>query len=59
MLNVTANYTQTSTGSLSVQIGGSPAGGQYGHVTAGGSAALAGTLNVGLVNGFGPVTGDT
>ncbi len=37
-----------------MQIGGTPASGQYGQVAVTGSAALGGDLNVSLVNGFSP-----
>jgi RHS repeat-associated protein/uncharacterized repeat protein (TIGR01451 family) len=51
------DYTQTSAGILTVEIGGSPASGQFGMLTASGQVSLAGTLSVRLVNGFGPSQG--
>jgi hypothetical protein len=52
-LSVTGAYTQTA-GGLRVQIGGTPASGQFGKLAASGAANLAGTLTVSLVNGFTP-----
>src|SRR5262249_20772465 len=58
-LMVTGKFTQTAAGTLSVQIGGTPASGQFGQVAVAGQAALDGTLALALVNGFGPTTGQT
>ena len=57
-INVTGSYAQTSSGSLSVQIDGRAANGRFGRLASTGNAALNGTLNVALVNGFGPTAGD-
>ena len=57
-INVTGSYSQTSSGSLSVQIDGRAANGRFGRLASTGNAALGGTLNVALVNGFGPTAGD-
>jgi hypothetical protein len=57
VLNVAGNYMQTADGALNVQIGGTPASGQFGQVAVKGSATLAGAFNAGLVNGFGPGSG--
>ena len=57
-LNVTGSYTETATGSLTVQIDGRPANGRFGRLASSGNASLNGTLNVALVNGFGPISGD-
>ena len=46
-LTVAGNFTQTSAGTLNVQIGGTPASGQFGQVAVTGTAALAGTFNLG------------
>ncbi len=51
------NFTQTAAGTLAIQVGGAPATGLFGQVTVAGSASLNGTLNVTLVNGFAPTTG--
>ena len=41
-----------------MQIDGRPANGRFGRLASTGNAALDGTLNVVLVNGFGPTAGD-
>ena len=51
-LSVADNYTQTPAGTLNVQIGGTPASGQFGLVAITGTASLGGTLSLALVNGF-------
>lgn len=56
-LTVTGDYTQTL-GVLNIQIGGPNAGTQYDQLLAGGTASLAGTLNVSLVNGYNPSSGE-
>ena len=53
-LAVTGNYTQSSTASLSVNIGGTTAGTDYDQLTATGTASISGTLNVADINGFFP-----
>jgi hypothetical protein len=45
-------------GTLDVQLGSPPAGRQYGSLTVYGTATLAGTLQVDLVNGYGGNPGD-
>jgi YD repeat-containing protein len=50
-------FTQTSTGTLNEQIGGTPASGDFGQVAVAGTATLGGGLNVSLVNGFTPSGG--
>jgi RHS repeat-associated protein len=57
-INVNGTYTQTSAGSLSVQIDGRAANGRFGRLASTSNAVLDGTLNVALVNGFGPTAGD-
>jgi hypothetical protein len=59
ILNETGSYTQTSTGSLVVEIGGLAPGTQYDQLATTGAAAIAGTLTATLVNGFVPVHGNT
>jgi hypothetical protein len=56
-LAVNGNYTQTSTGALNIQIGGTPASGQFGQVVIVDSATLDGQFALALVNGFGPSSG--
>jgi hypothetical protein len=56
---VAGNYTQSGAATLETQLGGSPAGGQFGQLVAtGGATTLDGTLRVPLVNGFTPLVGD-
>jgi alpha-L-arabinofuranosidase len=57
---VTANgsFTQTTTGTLAVQLGGPAASGQFGALNASGSATLAGRLQATLVNGYTPSIND-
>jgi len=57
--SVAGTFTQTSAGTLDLQIGGSPASGLYGQIVAGDAAALGGTMNLALVNGYGPTSGQT
>jgi hypothetical protein len=55
-LTINGNYTQTSAGVLDIEIGG-PAAGQYDRLVINGTASLAGTLNVVLLNGYVPGAG--
>jgi hypothetical protein len=57
-LTITGNYTQGSGGTLSVKIGGATAGTQYDQLAVGGTATLNGTLNVSLLGGFTPNSGE-
>jgi outer membrane autotransporter protein len=57
-LRVNGNYTQSATGTLDVQLGGPPPSGQFSKLIVGGTATLAGTLQVDLVNGYGGNPGD-
>jgi hypothetical protein len=59
VFTVSGNYTQTSGGSLEVQLGGSPASGQFGKLAVTGTANLDGTLTVSLVNSYTPSSGDS
>jgi fibronectin-binding autotransporter adhesin len=58
-LAVTGNFSQDTGGTLQVQLGGAPAGGQFGRLTATGSATLDATLNVSLAGGYTPAVGDS
>jgi hypothetical protein len=58
IFTVTGNYTQGSGGTLEVQIGGPPASGQFGQLAVTGTARLAGTLTVSLIDPFMPDPGD-
>lgn len=57
VLTVTGTYTQGATGTVVVQVGGSPASGLFGSMNVGTTGTLAGTLTATVVNGFGPSTG--
>ena len=54
-----STYTQQSTGSLNVQIGGTTVGTQYSQLAVANGASLNGTLNIKLISGFVPVIGNT
>jgi RHS repeat-associated protein len=56
-LTVAGNYVQIAPGTLDVQIGGTPASGQFGQVAVQDAVTLAGNFNASLVNGFGPSGG--
>ena len=58
-LNVTGNYTQESTGTYDVGIGGIAAGGQFGQLNVSQSASLNGGLDVSLINSYTPPQGDS
>ncbi len=55
-LTVTGNFTQ-ALGTLNIELGGATAGVDYDQLVVNGSAALGGTLNVSLVNGYNPASG--
>ena len=57
-LAVVGNYTQTAPGILNLEIGGYGAGTGFDQLTISGQAALDGTLNVSLLDGFVPASGD-
>lgn len=58
VINVTGNYTQTSAGTLQIQLAGTlPA--QYDQLLISGSATLDGTLDVTLIGGYVPAGGET
>jgi autotransporter-associated beta strand protein len=50
--NYTMQTTATTTPSLNIKIGGTPASGIFGNLAVSGTVALAGALDVDLVNGF-------
>jgi hypothetical protein len=51
-------YQQTVSGTLTLEIGGSSPGTQYDQLVIGGTASLAGQLQLNLVNGLTPKPGD-
>ncbi len=58
-LTINGNYTQTSTGALDIDIGGTTPGTQYDQLAVSGAAMLGGRINVSLINGFHPILGNT
>ncbi len=52
LITVSGNYTQTSTGVLIIELA---SGTSFDHLVIGGSASLAGSLQVNLLGGFDPV----
>ncbi len=56
--STTASYSQGSAAAYSVKIGGTSAG-QFDTLSTTGSATLAGTLNVSLINSFSPALSNT
>ena len=57
-ITVNGDYTQGATGTLNIEIGGYTAVTEFDQLAIGGSAALAGTLNLTLINGFRPKVND-
>ena len=58
-LTLANSYTQTVNGTLSIEIGGLVAPTDYDQLIVSNNAALAGKLQVSLINGFMPSVGDT
>jgi hypothetical protein len=58
ILSISGNFTEAGSGSLTVDIGGTGTN-QFGQITVSGTAALNGTLNLVLVNGFVPTSGQS
>jgi YD repeat-containing protein len=56
-LDVPGTFRQDARGTLTTQVGGNPASGQYGRVIATSGVTLDGTLGVELTNSFGPTIG--
>lgn len=59
LLSITGTYTQLSTGTMNVSIGGTTVGTQYSQLKVSGTASLGGTLTAALVNSFTPTVGQT
>jgi len=59
LLKITGTYTQLSTGTMNVSIGGTTVGTQFSQLQITGAASLGGTLTAGLVNAFTPTIGQT
>jgi len=58
-ITVQGDYTQSADGILEIELGGTTAGTQYDQLTVTGTASMAGTLNVSLIDGFIPQVGDS
>ena len=58
LLSITGSYNQQAGGLFDVELGGSMAGLNYDQLDVTGAATLAGSIDVGLVNGFRPNVGD-
>ena len=58
-INDSGAFTQTSTGTLTILLGGPSAGGLYGSLDATGAASLGGTLKANLTNSYSPTVGDS
>ena len=56
-ITIIGNYTQGANGALDIQIGGATPQTGYDQVQVSGTAALGGTLNISLINGFRPAVG--
>jgi hypothetical protein len=56
LLTINGNYTQTSTGRLTIDLAGLVPGSGFDRLSVSGSASLAGTLGANLTNGFYPLT---
>lgn len=59
LLTITGTYTQLSSATLNVSIGGATADTQYSQLKISGTASLGGTLTAALVNSFTPTVGQT
>jgi hypothetical protein len=57
LLAISGNYTEGANAHLAIKLGGSLAGTNYDQLSIGGSAALAGTLDVSYWSGFTPAAG--
>src|SRR5204863_109536 len=52
ILTIAGNYSQSPTGTLNIELGGTAPGSGYDRLAVTGSATLAGTVNVTLISGF-------
>ncbi len=57
-LTINGAYSQLSSASLNIALGGTSPGGQYDQLIVSGAASLGGTLDVATINGFQPALGD-
>jgi RHS repeat-associated protein len=59
ILTISGSYTQGAGATLNIEVGGTTAGTQFDQLDVTGAATLNGTLNVTLINGFGPQSPQT
>ena len=59
LLTINGTYTQTASGTLDIDLGGTTAGSQYDQLAVSGTATLGGQLDVSLINSFQPALGNT
>lgn len=59
ILTINGNYTQGSSGTLAVDVGGTIAGTQYDQLVVNGNASLGGNLNTTLFGTYVPLPGDS
>ena len=57
-INISGNYTQNTTGSLSIEVGGLNPGTDFDQFTVVGTAIVDGILNISLINSYEPNLGD-
>jgi hypothetical protein len=57
LLTISGNYTEGPNAHLAIKLGGTTAGASYDQLSIGGSATLAGSLNISYWNGFTPASG--
>lgn len=58
-ITIDGDYTQESTGTLEIELGGTTPGTEYDQLIVTGTATMAGTLNVSFIDEFTPQLGDS
>jgi hypothetical protein len=58
-LTIGGDYSQSASSKLDIEIGGAVPGASHDQLAIGGTATLAGTMRVSLVNGFNPISNAT
>lgn len=58
-LSITGTYTQQSSGTLAIEIGGPTPGTQHDRLAVSGAATLGGTLTIDFINGYTPTIGQS
>jgi len=59
VITITGNYAQAPAGTLNIELGGLTAGTQYDQLKISSTATLSGTLDVSLIGGFAPGSGNS